>query len=263
MKESIFVRLNKYYTAVGLALAGKRDLSVVLPNPTDKGLSREAAYAEVLRQHLPSTCEVQLGGFLFGQNGDESKQIDIFVTSDLALQYGMAAEQCVRKSFACIDSTVGVASVKTMLDRGGLRDTLNCIASLPSKLPLEGRVPKIVQLSGYEEWPFKVIFALDGLESETIRQHVEEFYSRNTEIPPQLRPNLIHVLGKYCIKRIAAQGEETRLGKPLDPNTFVVTRNNPDFFGLVLAITQMHKIAMSMRWVLTDYAEMFDKIPLS
>lgn len=262
MTAPFFDRLKTYYIAIGRALAANQDLTGILPNPSDKGLSRELAYAEILRQLLPASCQVALGGYVFGQNGDESRQMDVLVFSDLALQYGIIAKTSIPKTFTCVDGIVGVVSIKTHLSGKEMIDALGCISSLPQKLPLDGRVPDIVKLGGYEEWPYKVVCAYTGLAARTILRHIEAFYESNPSIPYDRRPNVVHVLGKYCIIRTSSQGEETRLGRKLPRNAFVIADNDPDFVGFVKSITNMHKIAMAMRWVITDYADLFDKIPL-
>jgi len=228
----------------------------------DKGLAREAAYAEVMRQLLPTSCEVALGGFLFGHEGHESRQMDILVYSDLALQYRVGTSSPQGKTFTCVDGAVGAVSVKSKLDGDSLRDALDCIESIPAKLPLEGRVPPFVKLGGYWDWPHKVVVAFDGLSQETILGHIEEFYAARGDTPQGKRPHVVHVLGKYCIVRTASEGEETRLGMQLPPNEFVICSNDPDLLGLAKAVTGMHRVAMAMRWLKTDYAELFDRTPL-
>jgi hypothetical protein len=261
-QTGFFERLKCFYTSIGASLAADRDISAVMPNPTDKGLRREEAYAEVLAQLLPTSCNVKLGGYLFGHTGDESAQVDIFVQSDMALQYAVQQRAGPTKAFSCIDGTVGVVCVKSRLDAAGLTSSLDCLDSLPEKLPLEGRAPQFVNIRGYPDWPYKVVFAFDGVGQETALAHIEEYYATRSRIPPMRQANLIHVLGKYCIIRTAAAGEQTRLGQSLGPNTFVIAADDPDFLGLAKAITNMHRIAMSMRWMKTDYAELFDKTPL-
>ena len=46
-------------------------------------MSRELAYAEFIKQHAPSKCDVFLGGYLFDDDGAESKQLDIIITTGL------------------------------------------------------------------------------------------------------------------------------------------------------------------------------------
>jgi hypothetical protein len=66
---NFFVRLRKYYLNVAQVLRGEADAASVFPNTTDIGMSREKVYADFLRQHAPSKCNVFLGGFLFDDDG--------------------------------------------------------------------------------------------------------------------------------------------------------------------------------------------------
>lgn len=62
MPNEFYIRLKKYYTKVGEVLRGEADIASIFPNPTDIGMSRERVYAEFLRSHLPSCCNVLYGG---------------------------------------------------------------------------------------------------------------------------------------------------------------------------------------------------------
>jgi hypothetical protein len=66
-------------------------------------------YAEFLRQHLPTSCHVTLGGFLFDSEGRESKQIDIIVVDDMAPQFNFHNRDGQGKAFAGVDGCVAVA----------------------------------------------------------------------------------------------------------------------------------------------------------
>src|SRR5579871_2635706 len=77
-----FQRLRDYYSNVATVMRGSADVASIFPNTTDKGIAREHFYAEFLRKHAPSKCNVFLGGFVFGSDGTESKQLDIIVTTD-------------------------------------------------------------------------------------------------------------------------------------------------------------------------------------
>ncbi|MCP5361019.1 MAG: hypothetical protein H6908_00030 [Hyphomicrobiales bacterium] len=81
----------------------------VLLNTTDIGIIREKLLKSFLENHLPSSCNVLLSGFLFNMEGAESKQLDVIVTTDSSPQY----RYLDGKSFACVDGTVSVISVKS------------------------------------------------------------------------------------------------------------------------------------------------------
>lgn len=55
-----FQRLRNYYQDVAAVLRGEAKPASIFPNTTDVGMSRERIYAEFLRQHAPSKCNVFL-----------------------------------------------------------------------------------------------------------------------------------------------------------------------------------------------------------
>ena len=87
MTTPFYNRLYEYFEQVGKVLRGQADVASVFPNTSDIGMSRESVYAKFLIQHAPSKCNVFLGGFLFGDNGEESKQLDVIITNDTAPRY--------------------------------------------------------------------------------------------------------------------------------------------------------------------------------
>ena len=74
---------------------------------------RERIYAEFLRQHAPSKCNVFLGGFLFDDDGSESSQLDVIVTTDTAPRFDFHNPDGGGKSFSPVEGTLGVASIKS------------------------------------------------------------------------------------------------------------------------------------------------------
>ena len=73
MAKPFYNRLKNYFEKVGEVLRGEAEVSSIFPNTSDIGVSRELIYAEFLKQHVPSKCNIFLGGFLFGKDGTESK----------------------------------------------------------------------------------------------------------------------------------------------------------------------------------------------
>ena len=76
MPKDFYTRLRSYYKKVGEVLRGDADAASIFPNTSEIGIARELVYAEFLRNHAPSKCNVFLGGFLFHLDGTESKQLE-------------------------------------------------------------------------------------------------------------------------------------------------------------------------------------------
>jgi hypothetical protein len=260
MSTPFFERLKKYYSDIGKVLRGEADAASIFPNPTDVGISREHIYAEMLKLHLPSSCNVTLGGFLFDQDGNESSQIDILVTNDSSLRFNFYNKDGSGKSFACVDGCVGVVSVKSNLDSHALIDSLQNMASIPDKQP-PYTLP-LIQVKSYEDWPYKVIYASDGITLTNLLESLNEFYDEHPEVPFHKRPNLIHVAGKYVIVRIGEDGSRTRDGTILAPNVFYPMLETTDVLAFFRVISEIQSIVAASKYIRYEYGAMLDKIPL-
>lgn len=201
MTENFLVRLKQYYVDVAKVLKGHADAASVFPNSTDVGLSRERVYFEFLKQHAPSKCNVFLGGFLFDEDGAVSSQLDIIITTDTAPRFNFHNQDGTGKSFSPVEGSIGVVSVKSTLDRKELYDALRGLASIPPTRALDGRVNPQFQLSDYDNWPVKVVYASAGISPVTLLRHLNAFYSENPGIPFCRRPDFIHVAGSCFIVR--------------------------------------------------------------
>lgn len=264
MPKPFYERLNAYYSKVGEVLRGEAEASSIFPNTSDIGISRELVYAKFLKQHAPSKCNVFLGGFLFGEDGDESKQLDIIISTDTAPKYDFHNPEGKGKSFGPVEGCLGVASLKSTLDKAQLIDSLEGIASIPATKSLEKRVNPMIKIPDYDDWPYKIIYASNGLTDATILGHINEFYDTNLQIPLNRRPDIIHVAGKYVIFRIkkgmsitnTIQGgtEEAEVGK------FHAFITNPDLQAMMWTIDALQKKASASSHIIYNYSEMINKI---
>jgi hypothetical protein len=152
------LRCNNYYLDVAKVLRDEASASSIFPNPVDKGASREKVYAEFLKQHAPSKCNVFFGGFVFDDNGNESKQLDIIITTDTTPRYNLKNKDGDGKSFSPIEGTLGIVSIKSKLDKKEIHDCLQGMASIPPMSKLDGRVNPLLKITGYDELYPKVVF---------------------------------------------------------------------------------------------------------
>jgi hypothetical protein len=245
MAKPFYDRLNSYFAQVGAALRGEADAASIFPNSTDIGFSRERIYVDFLRNHLPSGCDVQLGGFLFSLDGQESKQIDVMVTADVCPQFNFINRDKQGKTFSCVDGTLAVASLKSNLDTTQLYDALDNLASIPSKTPLDGRVPPFLNLPDYPIWPFKIIYAPKGISLETLAKSLFIYYLEHRDIPETHRANLVHVAGQGCI---------------IQQGAWRVLWDSTDVVGLLYAISNIQSVVVAARHILFNYHNLLNEI---
>ncbi len=253
MTKEFYTRLRNYYKDVAKVLLGTASASSIFPNTTDIGVAREQLYAKFLQLHVPTSCNVFLGGFLFGLDGSESKQIDIIVTSDSSPQFNLLKEG-TGKAFACIEGAVAVVSVKSYLSSEELLDALGNLASLPDKEPLsKERLAVVFNNFYYKNWPFKIIYASDGISEETLKIKLNEYYKNNPLIPPEKRPDLIHVAGKYYVMKIIP-GLEIEFKDGISPlKDPMVSTDDPDVCALAYAVDSIHDIAFQSKFIIFRY----------
>ena len=263
MVAPFYNRLKNYYQAVGGVLRGEAAVASIFPNATDVGMERERIYAEFLKAHLPPNCNVLFGGFLFNLSGDESKQIDLIVTYASCPQFNFTgALPGQGKSFACVEGTLAVVSLKSNLTSPDLQQALENLASVPPQEPLGKRLNPLLtfQDQDYEDWPFKIIYAPNGVSIPTAISTIHQFYQSNPSIPWARRPNLIHVAGKYNIVRTLKE-EKTRDGTKVPPNTFHPGQDSTDVYALAYAVEKIQQNALIAQHILFIYEKILDSIP--
>lgn len=263
MTQTFFDRLRAYYTKVAEVLRGEADATSIFPNPTDIGTSRESIYKEFLKQHLPSKCNVFLGGYLFDDDGAESKQLDIIITTDTTPCFNFA-NKCNKcgsgKSFAPVEGTLGVVSVKSTLNKTQLFDALGGIASIPPTRTLEGRVTDQINIKNYEDWPLKIVYATNGIKPETLLIHLNKYYVDNPEIPLTRRPNFIHVAGSCLIVRIqesmSLHDMDSNTAVPLPIGTYHFAPAEPDLQAICWILDQLQQNATASTHILFSYSSL-------
>jgi hypothetical protein len=258
------LRLRNYFLKVAEVLRGEAEVVSIFPNASDVGTSRELIYADFLRHHAPSKCNVFLGGFLFHIDGTESKQLDVIVTTDTAPRYNFHNRDGSGKSFSPVEGTIGVASIKSTLDKAQLYDALAGIASIPPTEQLGTRIPPILQLKNYDDWPYKIIYASNGLSAETILSHINAYYVSNPAVPISRRPNVIHVAGKYVIFRadhnMSIYDHATKGTMPLEPGSFHIFSTDPDLQAICWVLNTLQERASASTHIFFRYAELIDRI---
>jgi hypothetical protein len=250
-------RLKEYFEKVATVLKGQADSASIFPNTSDKGVSRELVFINFLQQHIPSKCDAFLGGFLFGENGDESRQLDVIITTDSVPKYNFHNPDGKGKSFCSIDGCIGVASVKSRLDKKELLDSLNLLASIPEQKELDDeQILPSFSIDNYEDWPYKIIYASDGLELKTILKHVDDFYTTN-KISLYRRPNVIYVPDKYVIYRDMRTIIDD---KPIKKGQYVALDTNPDLIAMMCILNELQQNAACSNFIKFNFGEIYNHL---
>lgn len=258
MAQDFHSRLRKYYREVAKVLVGQADAASIFPNPTDKGSSREEIYAEFLRQHAPAKCSVLLGGFLFHEDGRESKQLDVIVIGDTAPRFSL-----FKKSFAPVEGALCAVSIKSMLDTKALEDALKGIASIPPTTPLGKRLSPMFQVADYEDWPIKVVYSSRGISPQSLHDSLTAFYEKNSDIPIARRPHFIHIGGSCLLARVTREFHvlDAGTGKPMPIGAyFRVEGEHCDAGAVAWLLYELQKVASVSSQIMFRYDQLIDKV---
>ena len=191
--SSVFSNIRNHFEKIADQLVAETEVASGLTNSSDVGASREDVYKRFLERHLPKTCNVFLGGYVFDIDGNRSKQTDIIVTAGNTPKFEMSTGN---KHFAPLEGTIAIVEVKSHLNKQSLYDALENIAAIPSMPNQKGILSPVVKYS-IQHWldiPYKIILAYGAINKETLFEHICEFYKKNDSIPINRRPNIIHIL---------------------------------------------------------------------
>lgn len=263
MAKTFFERLKEYYVQVGEVLRGEAAAASVFPNGSDVGTAREMLFATFLRQHAPSKCNVFLGGFIFDEDGAESKQLDIIVTTDTAPRFDFHNRDGKGKSFSPVEGTLAAVSIKSTLDKKELEDALRGLASIPPTRSLEGRMYASGPIVDYENWPLKVVYASKGVSPETLLKHVKAFYEENPSIPVSRKVDFIYVAGSLHAAKLngnmSYHDDDGRLvrGKKGD---YYFSVEEPDLQAIVWIVHELQQRAVASTRVDFEYGELINGV---
>ena len=264
MSTNAFSKMAEYFDSLVQEITSEARQAGMLQNPTAVGTGREEIFRRLLERHLPDTCEVFRGGYVFNIQGETSKQIDVIVTSGSTPRFEILPNL---QAIAPLEGTICVGEVKTQLNGGSLTDALNNFASLPLITdPSKALSPYITNI-GQEfwwDWPYKVIFAYDAISKETLLQHLLQFYKEHPEIPQECRPSLIHVLGKYIVVRWLSPMRTRDVVEPASSDTPVgeyrVFDTASDLSAMALMFSSLQKSAFLAYHMIWPYEQWIDRL---
>ena len=122
----------------------------------------------------------------------------------------------------------------------------------------------MVKIKDYDDWPYKIIYASNGLKDSTILAHINDFYTQNPHIPINRRPDIIHVAGKYVIFRIKKGMSVTDINvggnHEVEEGMFHSFITNPDLQAMIWTIDELQKKASASSHIIFRYSEMINKV---
>ena len=191
-------RLAQYFNLLADRLDLDRQTSGLASKRSDIGMNRERIVELFLSKHLPRRLKPSLGGSIFGAGGEESKQVDIIVSNDLALNFEEHG-----KMFIAAESVAAAITVKSFLNKEAIFDCLANLASIPQLSPSVLGF-KILKPDSFEIFsrnhPALYVFAFDGLSVDTLVEHIMTFYKENPNLPLNRVPIGIIVNRKFFVR---------------------------------------------------------------
>ena len=118
--------------------------------------------------------------------------------------------------------------------------------------------------AAFDENPFKIVFAYDGVGASSLMDHIREFYTENPNIPLARRPNIIHVLGKHFIMRRTAKWQLVESsGVTADAQPAVgefIRIPGDDVSAIMITIQELHQSAFAFNLIFFKYDAWYDEI---
>ena len=264
MSYDVFGELKDYYTSVAEELRNQASQAGLLRNPTAVGTEREDLYRSFLERHLPKVCDVFLGGYIFNASGKFSTQMDVIVTGGHAPRFRLAGGN---RFNAPLEGTIGIVEVKTHLNRQTLEEALRGCASIPVMPAKQGIVSPMIRIDDnrWNDMPYKIIFAYQGIEASTLNNHIEAFYSQNPQIPMYRRPHIIHVLNKYVVVRMTPDARVINADGSPDPNQpreglYHTFSTAPDTMTMVWTLNELQSNAFLSNNLMYKYDKWINEI---
>jgi hypothetical protein len=191
-------RLADYFNILADRIEIDARSSGLASHNADIGTNRERIVELFLSKHLPRRLRPFLVGTIFGLSGQESKQIDIIISNDLAMNFEEHS-----KMFIAAESVAVAITVKSYLDKDAIHDCLGNLASVP-QLSSDVLKFKLLKPTAFQEFsnnhPAFYVFAFDGVSAETCIKHVLEFYNNNQYININRMPIGITINKRYYIR---------------------------------------------------------------
>ena len=264
MKQNVFADIARYFEAVAEQLLSEGRQAKILENSSVVGNDREEIYRRFLARHLPNGCDAFRGGYVFNVDGSSSRQMDVILTSGATPRFNMNSGS---QAIAPIEGTICVAEIKSRLDKQELEKTLTSFAELPlvkKNARLTNPLLKLPDKWNWD-WPYKVLFAYDGIEKDGLYKYVLDYYRVNSHVPQECRPSLIHVLGKYAVFRIVPgmkvmETDGSSAQKQPTTGDYWLSSRQSDILAMMFMLTTLQRNSFYVNHTITRYDSYISEI---
>lgn len=251
---NVFNELIDSFQAQSEALSNEAKSKLVLSNKGDIGGERENILADFLKKHLPSRCGLVKGGYIFDSEGLQSKQIDLIVTNDLALQFKQSVNPGLQKSLATVEGCYAALSIKSILDMDGLTDSIENLQSIPLENKKIKPNPQVKDIQEFvKAMPLTIVFAYTGVTLDTFKDYVLSYKSSNASL--EKFPDMIIVNNSYFGWKAGMEDINDAYGRKLSPNSLWIehTSNKIGGLGLIHMLTKIQRLANIGPQILTNF----------
>lgn len=252
--------IKNYFNSLAEELAAKSRSASMGGHRPDVGSNREKALIDILNAHLPGRLRATCGGTVVNLEGHVSGQLDVIIKNDLFPQFGQHDKTAV-----IVESVAGVVSVKSKLDKAALEDAIRNVGSVPSfststlSMSNSSVVREDLQGQFEKNWPWRAVFAYEGLDPDTLYRHTLKFYNSG-EIPKNQLPDMIVVNKKLCI-RFFRDGGKLHDGTALPSNWLQPMTLTDANVGYPIAgmITELNNYVPWMHYMKFNFAPYIDR----
>jgi hypothetical protein len=119
-------RIQRYFNALTDQIAARSALAVTASHKPDIGTNREDLVRLFLSRHLPARLSSSLGDHVIGLLSEESNQIDVLISNDIAVRF-----EENERTFVLAEGLAAAITVKSYLDKNAIEDSLLNLARIP------------------------------------------------------------------------------------------------------------------------------------
>src|SRR5215208_2146838 len=238
-------RIQRYFNSLAQQISHEAQRAGTSSHRPDIGTNREVIVHRFFRNHLPKRLTPTIGGNILGAGGDESNQIDIVVSSDVAVRFDED-----ERTFTTAEGVAAAVTVKSVLDKTSLNDCLMNLASIPqahsSILTYKALRPGSFDLF-VEKYPSLYVFAFEGIQPQRCFDYVVDFYRQHPEIPTNRYPSGITVNCSYFIGYFKVD-TTTSTGDIIKAGTFQLSELEDAMHGYPF-VQMLNNIASYTSWL--------------